>query len=238
MPLIPEPGTSGFVPAGRHQKILRADLIDGIKPSWITEEVGGGSFSYLPLSATNPGTATITNANTTAAAWNGPQIDLSAPWLRSVWFTAFNIKIGRADAGAHLSIDFGIRSIGSATAGARVLTNFPSGTPAVVWPVADALSGGSALGAHEFRMPWGSRASATAIQLQGDSARNLTFHIDCRDKTVSLLMDDQVIYSRQRNDMAMGVASPRLAMAKTGSPTGNRTLTVTGFEFGIQTNGS
>lgn len=234
MPLIREIGGPGFVPAGRHTKTMRADLFDGTKPSWISEEAGNGTFSYSALSATSPGTATITNGGTTAAAWNGPEIDLSSPTIRAVWFTAFNVRITRASAGAHLSVDFGIRSVGAATAGARVLTNFPP----VAWPIVDVLAGGSALGSHELRMPWGSRASATAIQLQGDSPRNLTMHIDTRDKTVSILMDDQVIYSRQRSDLVLGVVRPRLAMARTGATTGDRQLTVTGFEFGIETNGS
>jgi hypothetical protein len=234
MPLIREIGGGAFIRAGRHRKTLRADLIDGVKPSWLTEEAGTGSFAYNALSATNPGSAVITNAGTTAAALNGPEIDLSAPWLRSAWFTIFNAKIGRASSGAHLSIDFGLRSVGAATAGARLLTNFPP----VAWPIVDCLAGGSALGSHELRMPWGSRANATAIQAQGDSPRNLTFHIDARDKTVSVLMDDQVLYSRQRSELVLGLVRPRLAMARTGSTTGDRTLTVTGFEFGIETNGT
>ena len=234
MPLIREIGGSGFVRAGRHRKTLRADLTDGVKPSWLTEEAGTGTFAYTALSATSPGTAAITNAGTTAAAWNGTEIDLSQPWIRAAWFTIFNAKITRANSGAHLSIDFGLRSVGSAVAGARVLTNFPP----VAWPIVDCLAGGAALGSHELRMPWGSRASATAITLQGDSPRDLTMHIDTRDKTVSILMDDQVIYSRQRSDLVLGVVRPRLAMAKTGATTGDRVLTVTGFEMGIETNGT
>lgn len=234
MPLIREIGGSEFLPAGRHRKVLRADLIDGAKPSWLTEEPGGGSFTYNALSATNPGSAVITNGATSAAALNGPEIDLSHPSIRAAWFTIFNARIGRASSGAHVSIDFGLRSVGSAVAGARVLTNFPP----VAWPIVDCLAGGSAVGSHELRMPWGSRASATAIQLQGDSPRNLTMHIDARDKTVSVLMDDQVLYSRQRSDLVLGIVRPRIAFARTGSTTGDRTLTVTGFEFGIETNGT
>lgn len=315
MPLIREIGAPGFIPAGRHRKTIRADLMDGVKPSWISEEVvsatvtasndrltvaaahglttgaaivfsnvsgaaplvsgvtyyvqsvptsttltlaatSGGSLiditsdgsvsistslgssfarhSYAALSATDPGSATITNGATAAGAWMGPEIDLSQAGLRAAWFSIYNAKITRASSGAHLSIDFGLRSVGTATAGARLLTNFP---PAA-WPIVDCLSGGSALGSYEMRMPWGSRASATNIILQGDSPRDLTFHIDTRDKTVSILMDDQVIYSRQRSDLVLGVVRPRLAVARTGSTTGDRSLTVTGFEFGIETNGT
>lgn len=233
MPLIPEIGGPGFVPAGRHRKTLRADLMEGGKPSWLTEEAGTATFAYLPIGSTTPGVARITNSGTTPGGWVAPEVDLSAPWLKSVWFTAFNVKIGRASSGAHLVIDFGIRSVGAANFGARVFTTFPP--PA--WPEVHTLSGGSSSAGGEFRMPWGSRASDTAYILQGDSARDLTFHIDTRDKTVSLLMDDQVIYSRQREDMGMGIVRPRLVMARSGAVTGDRTLSVTGFEFGIETNG-
>lgn len=209
-------------------------MIEGGKPSWLTEEAGTATFAYTALGATSPGVATITNAGTTPGGWVAPEVDLSAPWLRSVWFTAFNVKIGRANSGAHLVIDFGIRSVGTATAGARLYTSFPP--PA--WPAVHALAGGSSVGEAEFRMPLGSRASATAPILQGDSPRDLTFHIDARDKTVSVLMDDQVVYSRQRQDMGIGIVRPRLVMARSGSVVGDRTLTVTGFEFGIETNGS
>ena len=88
-------------------------------------------------------------------------------------------------------------------------------------------------------MPWGSRGATQTPTYRGDSPRNMTFHIDVRDKTVSVLMDDQVLYSRQRPDLVLGLARPNLVLARPSTAaTGDRTLTVTGFEFGIETNGN
>lgn len=186
-------------------------------------EGGAGLITYAAGSTVSPGKAELANASATLAGWYGPEIDLNDERIKAVWWTVKDLSIQRSSSGAHISIDFGIRSFGSATAGARLTT----GATPPLWPTLECLSGGAAVGAAQVRMPLGSRQGEASVSNPlrlGDSPRPMTFFIDNRDKTVALLMADQVIYHRHRSDLVRGIVRPRLAMSRAGTGQGNITL--------------
>lgn len=237
MPLIRLPDGS-FERAGKYRKLYDGDLSGGAKPSWLTERAGSGAFTYTAASSTAPGKATFTISGsppgTTPGGWDGPTVDLSNERIRALWWTVDDVGFVRSSTGVYFSAEIGIRSIGSAVAGARMLTNF--GPP--YFPVMNCLSGGTTAGSDEVRFPWGPRVfegDATTPLKLGDNPRPMTFHIDNRDKTVSLLMGDQVAYSRQLPAFVRGSVQPTLNMGKTGSDNSDRAMVVEGaFRFTIE----
>lgn len=236
MPLIRLPD-GAFERAGKYRKVYDGDLSSGTKPSWLTERAGSGSFSYAAATAGVPGKATFTLTGnppgTTPGGWDGPPVDLSNERVRALWWTMDDVGFVRSDSGVYFSAEMAIRSIGAATAGAGLLTNF--GPPN--YPIMRCFAGGSAVGSDEVRFPWGARVfeAATTPMRLGDNPRPMTLHIDNRDKTVSLLMGDQVAYSRQLPALVRGVVQPTLNMGKTGSATSDRVMTVEGaFRFTVE----
>lgn len=235
MPLIRKMDGS-WERAGKYEKRYVGSLSEGVKPDWLTEEgVAAATFAYPAKAAGAPGKATVANTtnSTTSAGWVGPTIDLSNERIRALWFSVQDFSMIRANVNLYTSQEMGIRSVGSAVAGARLLSNF--GPPN--YPTMDVLASGAVASSEQVRFPWGARVfeAATSPMALGDNPRPMTFHLDNRDKTVSLLMGDQVAYSRQRADLVRGVVQPRLVFAKTGSNNGDRTMVVEGaFEFIVE----
>lgn len=236
MPLLRLPDGS-FERAGKYRKVYEGDLSAGTKPAWLSERPGSGGISYDAAGSPGvPGKAVFTlaaGAGTTPGGWDGPVVDLANERIRALWWTVDDVSFVRGSSGVYFSAELGIRSIGSAVAGASFLTNF--GPPN--YPIMRCLSGGAAVGADEVRFPWGPRVfeSATTPLKLGDNPRPMTLHIDNRDKTVSLLMGDQVAYSRKLSALVRGSVQPTLNMGKTGSDTTQRQMVVEGaFRYVVE----
>lgn len=177
----------------------------------------------------------LSTSDTTRYGIEGVEtFDLTSGYYKVVEVTVKGLSFHRAGAGVHFVSDFGLTD-SSATVGARLFTRYKEGGD-LDWPTVQVVSA-SGGNNQPVRMPWGPRASNTALIAQGDASRNLTFRIDVDEKRCSLLADDQVIYSRIRPDMVLGEVRPRLTIAKSGSTDGTREARLRGFECAYETNG-
>lgn len=244
-----------WVNLGRQRVVIGETSFNegGTLPPWLRVarngqdvELNGGTVAVDPLTATSLGKVRLTNHSSSTSPIGietAVAFDLTTGIFQTLEFVVHNLTLTRASGGSHVAIDLGIRDP-VAVAGARYLTNFPSGSSDEgVWPTVMTLVSGAANDPQAVHDAWGSRVSAGAdARVLGDGARSYTFRIDVPDPDyhpvtantlqppyVTILKDEGEIYSEERPDMVLGVVRPRLTMQRTGAVDGSRTVSACGI---------
>lgn len=246
----------GMVPLGRHRKVLSEDFITAsAMPSWLRLvkdsanadiNSSGGVTTVTPLGGTgssfNVGKWDVgaSGANANLYGWETVAgFDLTQAWVKRLWITFRNLRTYVPTTSQTTKVELSIASTPDASTGAstsgvkfRVL---PSMNKTTGWPEVVPLTSAGEGSPMQVRQAIGHIQGATDPRRSGN-ARDFTLMIDRDDKTVSILMGDQVTFSRVMN-FDYGVLRPRFMVATPSGETGIRSLSGTGIEVGYETNG-
>ncbi len=192
-----------YDPLARVHHQLEADFptLDAV-PSWLTLDttVAGGSGAAMALRdrEVTEGALQLTAANATNAVAHlrmTKGLDLSR--VKGAAITLEGVAIESGDCSLFMNLSAADRSAGVA-----------------LWSTSDAMSGDSTVqgyagGAQVATVPIKFAWSQFSVPRR---SRNVTLLLDCRDKQVTVLMDDQPVYSAEVPALALGLIRPSVTL--------------------------